>query len=105
MLWGNSSVRLWDAASGRPLSAVLRSDVLVPERGGVDGGLLVSDGLRARQWRWPLPAAGTAQVADWLALGNATAMDEQGAIRTLGYVEWCRRMRAAQRPAVGCPPP
>jgi len=105
VLWGNSSVRLWDAASGRPLSAVLRSDVLVPERGGVDGGLLVSDGLRARQWRWPLPAAGTAQVADWLALGNATAMDEQGAIRTLGYAEWCRRMRAAQRPAVGCPPP
>ncbi len=105
VLWGNSSARLWDAGSGRPLSAVLRSDALVPERGRVDDGLLVSDGLRARQWHWPLPAAGTARVADWLALANASAMDEQGAIRVLGYAEWCQRMHAAQRPAAGCPPP
>ncbi|MHB8786163.1 MAG: toll/interleukin-1 receptor domain-containing protein [Thauera sp.] len=105
VLWGNSSVRLWDAGSGRPLSAVLRSDVLLPERGVVDGGLLLSDGLFARHWRWPLPAAGTTAVADWLALGNATTMDEQGAIRALGHAEWCQRMRTAQRPAAGCQRP
>lgn len=100
VLWGNSSVRLWDAAAGRPLSALLRSDVLFPQRGAVDGGLLVSDGLQARRWRWSLPT--TAGAAAWLALDNATAMDEHGAIRPLTGAEWCARMRAARRAAIGC---
>ena len=104
ILWGNSSVRLWDAASGRPLSALLRSDVLLPERGAIDGGLLASDGLQARHWRWPLAQTGGASVAAWLALGNATTMDEQGAIRALTRVQWCERARGSGRAATGCAP-
>ncbi|HRP66615.1 MAG TPA: TIR domain-containing protein [Thauera sp.] len=105
VLWGNSSVRLWDADGGRPLSAVLRSDVLFPEHGAVDGGLLAADELQARRWRWPLADIGSAGVAQWLALGNATTMDEQGAIRTLAGADWCERMRRAQRAAsAACSP-
>ena len=102
VLWGASSVRLWDAAGGRPLSALLRSDVLFPERGTIDDGLLTADALQARRWRWPLAETGVAGVAAWLALGNATAMDEQGAIHPLARMQWCERMRSVQRPAIGC---
>lgn len=102
VLWGASSVRLWDAAGGRPLSALLRSDVLFPERGAIDDGLLTADALQARRWRWPLAEPGAAGVAAWLALGNATAMDEQGAIHPLARMQWCERMRSVQRPAIGC---
>ena len=104
VLWGNSSVRLWDADRGRPLSAVLRSDVLYPEHGAVDGGLLAADALQARRWRWPQPDIGSVSVAQWLALGNATTMDEQGAIRVLAGADWCARMRSAQRAASACGP-
>ena len=45
---------------------------------------------------------GVAGVAAWLALGNATAMDEQGAIHPLARMQWCERMRSVQRPAIGC---
>jgi hypothetical protein len=102
VLWGASSVRLWDAAGGRPLSALLRSDVLFPERGTIDDGLLTADALLARRWRWPLAETGAGGVAAWLALGNATAMDEHGAIHPLARAQWCERMRSAQRPATGC---
>lgn len=104
VLWGNSSVRLWDADGGRPLSAVLRSDVLFPERGAIDDGLLAADALQARRWVWPLPELGSASAAQWLARGNATTMDEQGAIRALAGAEWCERMRGAQRAVIGCAP-
>lgn len=104
VLWGNSSVRLWDAVEGRALSAVLRSDVLFPERGAIDGGLLSSDGLQARRWRWTPPAVAPGGAAAWLALANASAMDAQGAIHPLGRAQWCERMRSAQRRGTGCGP-
>ncbi|MDX9886534.1 TIR domain-containing protein [Thauera sp.] len=102
VLWGASSVRLWDAVGGRPLSALLRSDVLFPERGTIDDGLLTADALQARRWRWPLAETGAAGVAAWLALGNATTMDEHGAIRALPRAEWCEFMHTEQRAASGC---
>lgn len=102
VLWGNSSVRLWDAGGGRPLSGLLRSDVLFPERGGIDGGLWTSDGLRARAWRWPVPVPDTPTLAEWLALTNATRMDGQGAIRPLDREAWCALARHAGKAVVGC---
>ena len=60
------------------------------------------DALQARRWRWPLAEPGAAGVAAWLALGNATAMDEHGAIHPLARMQWCERMRSVQRPAIGC---
>lgn len=102
VLWGNTSVQLWDANSGQPLSALLRSDVLYPESAQVDGGLLTSDGHRARQWRWPVPAIGEATPPQWLASTSATQMDAQGAISVMSRDEWCAGLGAdAVRPA-GC---
>lgn len=106
VLWGNSSVRLWDAADGRPLSALLRSDMLQPLQGVIEDDLFGAAGQqaqgKARRWRWPLPQTGAVSVATWLALGNATAMDAQGAIRALPRAEWCELIRTAQRVATGC---
>ncbi|WEN43728.1 hypothetical protein CKCBHOJB_03356 [Thauera sp. GDN1] len=106
VLWGGSGVRLWDAAGGRPLSALLRSDVLYPAQGVIEGDLFAAAGQQAqgqaRRWHWPLPQTATVDVATWLALGNATAMDAQGAIRALPRAEWCALMLAAQRAATGC---
>lgn len=114
VLWGNSSVRLWDGAGGWPLSAVLRSDVLFPDSGAIGAAGFaaaaslassqVSGQVQARQWRWPLPRPGTLDAAAWLALGNATTMDEHGAIRPLARAQWCERMRSVQRAATGCDP-
>lgn len=109
-LWGASSVRLWDAGGGRALSPLLRSDVLFPEQGAVDDAAFVVAGpqapgqVGARQWRWPLPRTEALSAAEWLALGNASAMDAQGAIRPLALAPWCEHMRAARRPATGCAP-
>ncbi len=102
VLWGNSSVQLWDGAGGQPLSAVLRSDVLFPEQGAVDTELLVGDGARARVWRWPRPDPGALAAAQWLALTSATQMDAQGTIGVLDGAAWCALARAARRPATGC---
>ena len=102
VLWGNTTVQLWDAISGQPLSALLRSDVLYPESAQVDGGLLTSDGHRARQWRWPVPAIGQATPPQWLASTSATQMDAQGAISVMSRDEWCAGLGAEGVRPAGC---
>ncbi len=102
VLWGNTSVQLWDGISGQPLSALLRSDVLYPESARVDGGLLTSDGALARQWRWPLPDTAGASAQEWLARTSATRMDEQGAITVMTRAQWCALARSAPGPSAGC---
>lgn len=102
VLWGNTTVQLWDAHSGLPLSALLRSDVLYPEFVRVNGGLLTSDGSLARQWRWPVPDTAGATAQHWLARASATQMDEQGAIKVMTQGAWCALASSAPDRALGC---
>ncbi|TVO58071.1 TIR domain-containing protein [Denitromonas halophila] len=100
VLWGNTSVQLWDAIAGQPLSARLRSDVLYPESTRVDGGLLTSDGNRARQWRWPVPDTAGVAAQQWLAAMSATQMDAQGAMSVMTREAWCALVDAVPDRAV-----
>ncbi len=102
VLWGNTSVQLWDGVSGQPLSALLRSDVLYPESARVDGGLLTSDGVLARRWRWPVPDIAGATARQWLARTSATQMDDQGAISVMPRAQWCGLFGAASVTPAGC---
>ncbi|MEN8174440.1 MAG: WD40 repeat domain-containing protein, partial [Pseudomonadota bacterium] len=97
-LWGESSVRFWDAPSGRPLSALLRSDVLLPAAAKTEDGLLVWDDDGARIWRWTLAVPQTIPSAEaWLQAVSGTRLDARNELRLLTPEEWCEAARKSGR--------
>jgi hypothetical protein len=104
-LWGDARIRLWDAASARPLSPILLSDVLYPQAAKVESGLLVSDPERARVWQWIEPelTSGTSAAA-WLRAASGTWRDDADALQVLSPERWCESVRSARRqqPPVSC---
>lgn len=104
-LWGASSVRLWDVASARPLSAVLHSDVLFPEAIKTENGHIFSDPERARIYRWVAPQTpSTTTTVDWLQAISGMRMDDRDELQVLKPVEWCEVMvNSGRQPLpVGC---
>lgn len=102
VLWGNTSVQLWDGQRGQPLTGVLRSDVLYPDGVRADAGLLSWSDERARRWQWPVPDTAGTSAQQWLARTSATQMDAQGAITVLTRERWCALPRGAADPPAGC---
>ncbi|WP_214361713.1 toll/interleukin-1 receptor domain-containing protein [Denitromonas iodatirespirans] len=100
VLWGNTTVQLWDGTNGQPLTALLRADVLYPDGVRVDTDLLSWTDERARRWRWPVPDTAGTSAQQWLARSSATQMDAQGAITVLTRARWCALPRAT--PPAGC---
>lgn len=96
LLWGESSVRLWDGVSGRPLGGLMRSDVLFPAGALTAGGLLTWEPQRARQWRWPALNAGEAHAERRLSLVSGTRLDPQNGVETLDRSGWCEMTHEIQ---------
>ncbi|MCP5416665.1 MAG: TIR domain-containing protein [Chromatiaceae bacterium] len=89
LLWGDSSVRLWDGRYSRPLGPLLRSDVLFPVGVQPHDGLLTWEPSRARQWRWPAAQRGNATAEHWLTRISGTRLDPNG-VTSLERTDWCR---------------
>lgn len=103
LLWGDSSVRLWDGVSSRALGALMRSDVLFPGGGArAAEGLLIWEPQRARLWRWPALDGGESNVELRLSRVSGTRLDPQDGIKILDREEWCETVKAKQPAPVGC---
>ncbi|WP_323003429.1 TIR domain-containing protein [Denitromonas sp.] len=100
VLWGNTSVQLWDALNGQPLTALLRSDMIYPDGVRIGADVLAWADTRARRWHWPVPETAGTTAEQWLARTSATQMDAQGAITVMTRERWCALVRAA--PPAGC---
>lgn len=102
LLWGDSSVRLWDGVSSRALSALMRSDVLFPDGAHSADGLLIWEPQRARLWRWPGFDGGASNAERRLSQVSGTRLDPQDGIKIQDRVDWCETVSENRPAPVGC---
>jgi WD40 repeat protein len=105
MLWGIASLRLWDGATGRPLSARLTSDVFSPHVKRLADGLLTWDAQTARFWRWPAPSVTGPNAEQWLKTLSGARLDAEDLSYTvMGHADWCALARGTVDEPLGCGP-